>query len=263
MDTRGMIAASDLLLGAWRSGAVIEALPAGLQPKTRGEAYAVQARVELLSKAPLRGWKIAATSKAGQAHIGVDGPLAGRLIDSMVHADGATLPFGDNRMRVAEAEFVFRMGQDLPPRPEPYTQAEVMAAVAALHLGIEVPDSRYIDFVRVGALQLIADNACAHAFVLGPQAPAHWRDLDLSRHRVTGKVSDRLVREGIGANVLGDPRIALTWLANELSSHGMTLAAGQFVTTGTCMVPLEIEPGDTVTVDFGSLGTVSLHFHTS
>ena len=40
--------------------------------------------------------------------------------------------------------------------------------------------------------------------------------------------------------MLGDPRVALTWLANELSALGLALKAGQVVTTGTCLVPLEI-----------------------
>jgi 2-keto-4-pentenoate hydratase len=70
----------------------------------------------------------------------------------------------------------------------------------------------------------------------------------------------RYTREGTGGNVLGDPRIALTWLTNQLSSLGITLQKGQVVTTGTCMVPLEIEPGDTATADYGALGRVSMTF---
>jgi 2-keto-4-pentenoate hydratase len=182
------------------------------------------------------------------------------LLAEMVHHDGDTLPFGANRMRVAEAEFAFRMGRDLPPRQTPYTVHEVLDAVAALHLAIEIPDSRYTDFVTVGAPQLIADNACAHQFVLGPQAPDIWRHIDLASHRVLGQVGNRLKREGMGSNVLGDPRIALTWLANELSQLGTTLASGQVVTTGTCLVPLEIEPQDTVSIDFGVLGHVRCGF---
>jgi 2-keto-4-pentenoate hydratase len=260
MDDARAAKASALLVGHWRAGTVIDALPPALRPATRGEGYAIQARLEALSAKPLWGWKIAATSLAGQRHIGVDGPLAGRLLAEMVHADGATLPLGANRMRVAELEFAFRMGRDLAPRASPYDMAEVLEAVAALHLAIEVPDSRFADFATVGAAQLIADNACAHQFVLGPEAPSSWRDLDLATHRVTGRVAGRYDREGIGANVLGDPRIALAWLANELSRHGLTLRAGQVVTTGTCLVPLEIGPGDAVTGDYGTLGTVSLRF---
>ena len=64
-------------------------------------------------------------------------------------------------MRVAEVEFVFGMKHTLPPRKDPYALAEVMQAVEALYLGVEVPDSRFLRFETVGAAQLIADNACA------------------------------------------------------------------------------------------------------
>jgi 2-keto-4-pentenoate hydratase len=60
--------------------------------------------------------------------------------------------------------------------------------------------------------------------------------------------------------VLGDPRVALVWLVNELSLHGVTLRAGEVVTTGTCIKTLEIAPGDVLTGDFGVLGRVSATF---
>jgi 2-keto-4-pentenoate hydratase len=235
------------------------ALPADLRPATREQAYSIQQCIEAQSASPLFGWKIAATSKAGQAHINVDGPLAGRLLRERVHASGDLVAFGMHpQMRVAEAEFAFRMARALPPQPAPYAVAEVLDAVATLHPAIELPDSRYDDFTIVGAPQLIADNACAHYFVLGDAAPGLWRGIDLVEHRVHGHVTGKRGREGRGGNVLGDPRVALTWLANELSGLGITLEAGQVVTTGTCLVPLEIESGDHVRMDFGVLGSVEV-----
>ena len=99
---------------------MLDALPPGLRPATRADGYLVQAQIEALSAAPLYGWKIAATSTAGQRHIGIDGPIAGRLL-AETRAPGRRLPspFGANRMRVVEAEFAFRMGRDLPPRATP------------------------------------------------------------------------------------------------------------------------------------------------
>ena len=251
-------AAADLLFHSWSNGLRMEALPADVRPSTRAEGYGIQALVERRSAFPLFGWKIAATSKAGQTHINVDGPLAGRLLRERVKASGETVSFGTHaQMRVAEAEFAFRIARPLAPRSRPYEAGEVLDAVAALHPAIELPDSRFDDFTIVGAPQLIADNACAHYFVLADAAPDLWRGLDLVEHRVLGRVQGKLEREGRGANVLGDPRIALTWLVNELSGLGITLAAGQVVTTGTCLVPLEIEAGDRVHMDFGSLGSVA------
>lgn len=255
--------ASDLLWNAWCDRAVIEALPEDCRPVSRTEGYAVQQRIESRSHTALYGWKIAATSVAGQKHIGVTGPLAGRLLRERVADVGATLSLEGNRMAVAEAEFAFRMRRDLPPRASPYSLAEVMDAIGSLHPSIEVPDSRYVDFVTAGEAQLIADNACAHEFVEGPRAPDLWRDMDLAAHAVHAAVegrSRRYERSGSGAAVLGDPRDALVWLVNELSSLGFPLRAGQIVTTGTCVAPLVVVPGDHVRADFGVLGAVDVRF---
>jgi 2-keto-4-pentenoate hydratase len=257
--------AADLLWECWQNGRRLESVPEDIRPRTREEGYAVQATLEGRTAVPLFGWKIAATSTAGQAHINVTGPLAGRLLREKAFDTGAQLPFGVNHMKVAEAEFAFRMGRDLTPRARPYSVDEVLDAVETLHPAIEVPDSRFDDFTIVGAPQLIADNACAHLFVLGPPAPDEWREIDLVEHRVIGDVGrpfmgrrePSLTREGKGANVLGDPRVALAWLVNELSGLGITLKAGEVVTTGTCLVPLPIEPDVEVTADFGTLGSVS------
>ena len=260
MDEASRRQASDLLYDTWMKGEVIDALPEAIRPQTRAEGYAVQALLEKRFAAPLWGWKIAATSRAGQAHIGVDGPLAGRIFAERVLAPGATVPAGANRMKVAEVEFAFRFSRDLAPRDKVYSVEEVLAAVGSLHVGIEIPDSRYVDFVTAGGPQLIADNACAHWFVCGHATTADWRSIDLAAHPVRGVVEGRYERDGVGANCLGDPRVALAWLANELSGIGVTLAAGQTVTTGTCVIPLEIEPGDVVTGDLGEIGVVTVRF---
>jgi len=252
--------AAQLLWSLWQSGGCVGALPQACRPATRAEGYRIQEQVLAQSGRTLFGWKIAATSAAGQAHIGVDGPLAGRLLGGQVHEEGASVPLTGCHMLVAEPEFAFRLGRDLAPRATPYRQTEVLDAVESLHPAIEIPDSRFEDFARVGAPQLIADNACAHRFVLGRSARADWRALDLSRHEVRGEVQGRGTRIGGGANVLGSPGIALTWLANELSGIGVTLAAGQVVTTGTCLAPLAIEPRDRVVADFGVLGRIEVRF---
>ncbi|HTM04081.1 MAG TPA: fumarylacetoacetate hydrolase family protein [Vicinamibacterales bacterium] len=260
MTNQSISDAADLLWNTWQREDLLDAIPPEIRPATRAEGYAIQEHLERRSASPRFGWKIAATSQAGQAHINVDGPLAGRLLSERVVPDGGRVPFGRNHMRVAEAEFAFRFGVDVPPRDTPYSTADVLDAVATLHPAIEIPDSRYADFTTVGAAQLIADNACAHYFVLGPASEAPWRAFDLAAHHAVGSIrradGRSLDRQGIGANVLGDPRDALAWLVNELSALGLTIHAGEAVTTGTCLVPLAIEGGDVVEADFGALGRV-------
>lgn len=260
LDPARVQEAADLIWKHWQAGTAMPALPDGLRPETRDQGYTVQAGLERFTAQPLYGWKIAATSIAGQKHIGVDGPLAGRILAERVQAPGATLSLAGNRMLVAELEFAFRFARDLPPRFEPYGQAEVLDAVATLHPAAEVPDSRFERFETAGAAQLIAEAACARDFVLGAPTTADWRAIDLSAHRVLGTMPRTGEHPGIGSNVLGDPRVALTWLVNELSGQGIALAAGQVVTTGTCVVPIPIRPGDRLHGDFGVLGTIEMAF---
>lgn len=252
--------AADAIWQHWQDGTVMTELPDGSRPTDRTQGYAIQARVASLSAGRPTGWKIAATSKAGQSHIGVDGPLAGRLLAEHTYATGASLSLTGNRMRVAEPEFAFRCGQRLAPRAQPYTMEEALGAIDALIPAIEVPDSRFEDYATAGAAQLIADVACARQFVLGVPTRTQWRELDLARHTVRGSIVGQLDRDGIGANVLDDPRLALAWLVNELSSLGIALEVGEVITTGTCMIPLAIAPGCHVIADFGVLGHVEARF---
>jgi 2-keto-4-pentenoate hydratase len=253
--------AAKLIWNCWQTEKKIQQLPDKISPKTRKEAYEIQACYESYSEAPIIGWKIAATSLDGQKHIGVSGPLAGRILQERVFTPIQKLNFGKNKMAVAEPEFAFKMRITLKPRNVEYNIKEVMQAVETLHPSIEIPDSRFENFSLVGELQLIADNACAHQFVIGPSMPDSWKALDISKHIVTISTSNNCCNKGIGSNVLGDPRIALTWLVNELSKNNITLFAGMIVSTGTCAKPIEIKEGDTVTVNYGILGTMSVTFN--
>jgi 2-keto-4-pentenoate hydratase len=257
LDQEQIANASQTLRGHWRAGTKLGSLDPSQRPRNRVEAYAIQAEIEHFSAARLFGWKIAATSEAGQKHINVAGPMAGRILAETVIANGGTAPMAGNEMRVAEPEFAFRMRTDLPHRPSPYSIDEVLDAVDTLHPGIEIPDSRFAEFVNAGEAQIIADNACAHLFVLGSATDANWRTIDLVAQRplITLRGQQYI---GHGSNVLGDPRVALRWLANELRQLNITLRAGEVVTTGTCHPPLPIRSGDVVAVDFGPIGKVSV-----
>ncbi len=259
LDNNQIAAAARILSDHWRGGTKLGALEASQRPRDRADGYAIQAAIERTSSKPLFGWKIAATSEAGQKHINVDGPMAGRILAETVIPNGGTASMAGNEMRVGEPEFAFRMAKDLPPRSQPYAMDQVLGAVGSLHPAIEIPDSRFSDFVSAGAAQLIADNACAHLFVLGSPAMSNWRELDLAEQRPAIALRDKRY-SGYGKNVLGDPREALLWLANELRQLGVTLRAGQIVTTGTCHPPLPIQSGDFLAADFGSLGKVSVGF---
>jgi 2-keto-4-pentenoate hydratase len=124
--------AAELLRRHRKDGTRLRQLPPDLRPATRAEGYAIQAHWLAPGALPLFGWKIAATSAAGQRHINVDGPLAGRLLAETVLPDGATVSLATSLMRAVEVELAFRLGADLPPRTRPHQVDDVMAYLQTL-----------------------------------------------------------------------------------------------------------------------------------
>jgi 2-keto-4-pentenoate hydratase len=254
-DENRAAAAADVLWAAWTSGERIAELPEDIRPRDAAEGVAAQLALGAHA-GPTYGWKIAATTTAGQAHIGVTGPLPGPLFERFRHEPGDELASDDMHMRVVEAEFAYRMGVDVAPDAGPQA---VIAAVDALHLAVEVPDSRFVRYETAGAPQLLADCACAGRFVLGPEVPG-WAELDLSTCGTAVWINGAQAARGSGGNVMGDPRTALAWIAEDLRRYGRGLRAGEIVTTGTTTAPVPVGPGDEVRADFGELGEVAFRF---
>ena len=262
-------AAAGLLLEARRSRKAIDSLPAGLRPDDLEGAYAIQAAFvaeaaglpgQATADAAQVGYKIGATSRKAQDYLGVEGPFFGRILRGGVVESPSRFAAGDFLFCLIEPEFAFRLAAPLPPRPQPYGEDEVAEAVAAVHPAIELVTSAFgAGWSGAGARALIADNGVHGAFVLGP-ACDDWRKLDLPAHPVSLSINGAAVSEGRGANALGGPLTALTWLANELGARGAArpLAAGDWVTTGVVTDFKLLEPGDEAVADFGGLGQVRL-----
>ena len=69
-------------------------------------------------------------------------------------------------------------------------------------------------------------------YVLGPAIPA---GTDLAALPVTIAVNGQVRRTGTGAEVMGDPILAVVWLANRRNALGDGLRAGEIVSSGTCI----------------------------
>jgi 2-keto-4-pentenoate hydratase len=126
--------------------------------------------------------------------------------------------------------------------------------------GIEVPDSRFAHFERAGQAQLIADCACCHEMLVGHPSSALDRLTDLAALPVQARLSDGRLFEGVGSNALGDPVEALRWFLGEMSAAGQRIEAGHFLTTGACVTPIAVEPGQAMEADFGWLGAMRVRF---
>jgi 2-keto-4-pentenoate hydratase len=255
--TRGAGEAARILWKLWSERETIDQLPPHCRPQTLDEGWAVQRMLDRYAGTHA-GWKIAATSAAGQQHIGANAPLAGRLYDHCLLPSGARLDADALTMRSVEAEFAFRVGEDIKWTGQTPTPERLLGAVRDVIPALEVPDSRFNDFRSVGLPNLLADAMCAaHAVVGQSQIP---NELLLVDQPVTIRRNGRAVSSGSGALVLGHPLVALGWLVTELGAHGEMLREGDVVLTGAATTPVAITAGDEVSADFAALGTVRLCF---
>ncbi len=223
------------------------------------DAYEIQLlniRRRLDAGATVNGHKVGLSSKAMQEMMGVDEPDYGHLLSDMevfpdrpVSADRYCYP------RV-EVEVGFVLGEDLPG--EGCTERDVVDATEAVAPAIELIDSRIADWdIRIG--DTIADNASSAGYVLGPDR-VKPTDIDLKGIEAQLRRNGEKVAEGRSDAVLGDPVVAVAWLARKVASFGVTLEAGNVILPGSVHRAVDVRPGDDFEAVFEGLGTVRLSF---
>src|SRR5437868_2988845 len=153
----------------------IGSLSAELGDFDLASAYEVQ-RVLRCEAGPLAGWKLGVTSRAKQAQVGVHEPVRGHLAASDALDLGSPLVVAEHIQPRCEPEIVFVMGADLSGPA--VTSSAVLAATAAVAVGIEVLDSRYTDY-KFTTPDEVADNTSQGRYLVGPAVPAAGLDLPL------------------------------------------------------------------------------------
>jgi 2-keto-4-pentenoate hydratase len=222
-------------------------------------AYAVQQQLiaaRVAAGAVVVGRKIGATSAAVQQQLGVTQPDFGVLLDDM-DVSGLTKVPSDRLLQPrAEAEIAMRLGADLVDGD--LDDAQIRAAVSGLAAAIEIVDSRITNW-DVHITDTVADNASSGLYVIAD----NWLTLDeVEPVGVTMQmwIDDELASEGTGAACLGDPLVALGWLARTAREYGQPLLAGQVVLTGSLGPLAPTPPGSVVRAELSTLGTVNATF---
>ncbi len=249
--------AAEALLAAQDSRADRDPLTSEWPSLDLATAYAVQGetlRRRLDRGERLIGLKLGLTSRAKQERMNVTSPLTAWLTDAMALAAGAAVPQDRLIHPRAEPEIVFVM-RDRLAGPG-VTAAAALAAVGAVHGGIEVIDSRYRDF-RFTLPDVVADNASSAFFVTGPVGvpPA---TLDLGLEACLLEVNGQIVDSATGAAVQGHPAEALALAANDLGRRGRAIEPGWIVLTGGMTDAVAIPRGAMVAAHFTHVGSVYL-----
>jgi 2-keto-4-pentenoate hydratase len=250
-DTREELAES--LYDALRSGDPIGRLTAD-HDLTMADAYDIQTRLvdrRLDDGATVVGHKIGLTSDGIQEQLGVEEPDFGRLLDTMF-VDGRVIPDEELIAPRIEPEIGFVLDEPLEP---PVTYLDVLNATGSVLPVVEVIDSRVEDWdIRIQ--DTIADNASSALYLTGERTSVP-DDHDLSLEGVKLYKNGTLESSGVGAAVLDHPARSVAWLANTLADLDERIEAGHLVLSGSLTPAVDLAPGDVVSVEFTSIGTVN------
>ncbi len=247
------------LLDAEDKRAPVAPLTAEFPELAVADAYAIQMAVLEVKKSRgevVYGRKAGLTSQAIQKLFGVSEPDFGHLLASMMVESGGVIPAAEVIQAKAEPEIAFVLDQDL--RGPGVTALDVVGATKYILPVLEIIDSRIADWkIKLG--DTIADNAsCGKVVIGGPAHPVAGIDL-----RLIGVVLEKngeVIATGAGAAALGNPAIAVAWLANKLATFDQYLRKGELILPGSLTSAFDAKPGDNIRATFDRLGAVSVRF---
>jgi 2-keto-4-pentenoate hydratase len=230
----------------------------GTIPATMDEAYRLQdLSIQGWQDRPA-GWKIGLVPPPLRAELGAE-RLSGPIFSRAVWRDAGTplpVPVFQGGFAAVEAEFVFRLSQDMPAEGE--INDEALAALAgALHIGVEMAGSPLATINELGPRVVVSDFGNNAGLVLGPEIPG-WRALAWADMPTRTLIDGAEVGTGSAASIPGGPLAALRFLVENLRRRGHALPAGTLVSTGATTGVHDIRAGSAARVEFGRFGHIDV-----
>jgi len=200
------------------------------------------------------GWKLGLTSRNKQQAMGLAAPLYGRVTSGMLSDFDEPVRLDRFIHPRVESEIAFLLARDIEA---PATVASVLAATEVVFGAVDVLDSRYESF-QFTLSDVVADNASAGAFYLGPVARRPEELPDLKLIGCVVRVDGEVAMTAAGAAGMGHPAASVAWLVNQLP-RGEGLRAGQLVFSGGVTAPVPVTRGGSVTFEFDGLGAIEVY----
>jgi 2-keto-4-pentenoate hydratase len=222
---------------------------------TTEEAYEIQSRVfdRIADSSDVVGHKLGLVSEAKQEQLGISEPIFAPVVrETLLH--GGPIPVDEMIAPRIEAEIGFIIGEDISA---PVTPTDVLTSTRAVVPVVEILESRYQGWSIPSAQDVIADLTSAGKVGIG-ESFRDVTDIDLMMESIVVSVNGEIEETGVGADIMGHPARAVSWLGNRLEEKDDALKAGELVMSGGITAAIDIEPGDVYNVQFANIGSVEL-----
>ncbi len=229
------------------------------------DGYAIQRawlKLRLAQGRVIKGRKIGLTSRAMQQASQINEPDYAPLLDDMFYEQGGDIPIRNFIAPRVEVELAFILGK--PLKGPGVTLFQVLAATEYVTPAIEIIDARIEQLDRETntmrkVQDTISDFAANAGVVLGGR-PVKPDAVDLRWVGALLYKNGVIEETGLAAGVLNHPATGVAWLANKIAPYGEQLNAGDVVLAGSFTRPTTTVAGDSIHVDYGTLGVVAFHF---
>jgi 2-keto-4-pentenoate hydratase len=257
-----LVATAQLLAQRRRFGQSGPRLATAVRPTDVASAFRLQQQMASALAVPVIGWKclLPTTDKT------IVAPMFQSELTQFPASDCALYP---SRLEASaglarvEPELALRLAQDLPARSQPYTEAEIDAAIGSTHLALELIQSRFAADSDASYLEQLADGLFNQGLYLGPAIapelllPAAGGD---SAFALQLRLADGTLINKAAVHPNQHARAGLYWLVNFLRQQGIGLNAGQVVITGSYAGVLDLPFDQPIEFQYGHLGAFRLCF---
>ncbi|MBU3710692.1 MAG: fumarylacetoacetate hydrolase [Limnohabitans sp.] len=207
----------------------------------------------------LVGYKAGLTNVAVQKRFNTDRPVWGKLYESMLLANGASVPAQYAARPVFESDLLVRVSSDRINQAR--TPEEVLAAIDQVIPFIELPDLVVEAPMKLNGAGVAAINVGARLGVMGEPiaTPAGSAErqvmLDALRDMsvVVSDGSGAVLNTTKGSAILDHPLNAVVWLAQALAQEGLAMKPGELISLGSFSPLMPPKPGQQIRVTYEGL----------
>ena len=173
------------------------------------------------------GYKLGLIKPEGQAQMGVDSPIYGRIYEDMIFE--SPVPLSSLLQPQLEPELAVVLGEGLPPGVSP---GAAHAAIGGIYLAIDFLSNVWEDGTPIVA-DVVANNVAGGGFLLGERLLSEPLEGNLRLYH-----NGQLLTEGPVGDI-GNIGERLVWLSETVGG----LEAGQVIFLGTPAAPQEAVAG--------------------
>ncbi len=236
--------AADFLDEATANGLPLPAIPESCRPGTAADGGRIYWERWSRNPTPAIAWKAAV----------IDGDMVlAPFFEGMVMDSPASIP-GDTFVNcILEAEVAFRLGREFAPTDGGHSEGDVLGGVSNAYIVIEAPNSRFDGGAPMPSMA--ADGVGNQALIIGPEID-DWESKELVALDCEILINGESVAEGRDGRP--NPTEVLVATVNEINNRGMTVSAGEVITTGAAAIHVPGLAGQEVTIRFAEIGDVEL-----